>query len=248
MRRTRLRLLAAVLMAALGAGAIALWAHQRGAAETPATAARGKPTLLLLTSLPLMFGEGFDIGATGSPALEALQSHFRVVPISTSAADELKGGRLLLMAQPLAQRAQDLVALDGWVRRGGRIVLLADPLLEWPSERPLGDPLRPVPMFADTGLLGHWGVRLDAPDARGPRMGRIGAAEVMTASPGALVGTAKNCSVLAGRLVARCSVGSGRATIIADADFLNVAGQGAIDGPTSQNLQALVSELAVLGR
>ena len=72
------------------------------------------------------------------------------------------------MAHPLAQTAENLVALDAWVRGGGRVLLLADPMLEWPSKRPLGDPLRPPPMFMDTGLLAHWGLRLDAPDERGP--------------------------------------------------------------------------------
>ena len=171
-----------------------------------------------------------------------------MVPISTSSASELKRGRLLLMAQPLAQRAEDLVELDSWVRRGGHVLLLADPLLEWPSERPLGDALRAVPMFADTGLLDHWGARLDAPDERGPRMGRIGGTEVMTASPGTLLATKAACVVEPGGLVARCTVGRGRATIIADADFLNVAGEGALDGPTGRNLDALVAELAALSQ
>ena len=76
------------------------------------------------------------------------------------------------MAQPLAQPAEDLVALDDWVRGGGRVLLLADPMLEWPSKRPLGDPLRPPPMFMDTGLLAHWG--LAARRARRARRQRRG--------------------------------------------------------------------------
>jgi ABC-type uncharacterized transport system involved in gliding motility auxiliary subunit len=90
------------------------------------------------------------------------------VPISVPTPRAWQRARLLLMAHPLAQPAEALVALDAWVRGGGRLLLLADPMLEWPSERPLGDPLRPPPMFADTGLLKHWGLRLDAPDERGP--------------------------------------------------------------------------------
>ena len=78
------------------------------------------------------------------------------------------------MAQPRAQPAEDLVALDNWVRGGGRVLLLADPMLEWPSERPLGDPFRPPPTFADTGLLAHWGLKLDAPDEPGRRVGELG--------------------------------------------------------------------------
>ena len=70
---------------------------------------------------------------------------------------------MLLMAHPLAQPAEALVDLDRWVRDGGRLLLLADPKLDWPSKRALGDTLRPPPAFADTGLLAHWGLRLDAP-------------------------------------------------------------------------------------
>ena len=120
--------------------------------------------MLLLTSLPLLFGEDFSLQGGGSPVLKALQGRYRVLPISVTDNRELAKGRLLMMAQPPAQTAENLVALDGWVRHGGRVLLLADPMLEWPSKRALGDPLRPPPMFQDTGLLAHWGLRLDAPD------------------------------------------------------------------------------------
>jgi hypothetical protein len=197
---------------------------------------------LLLTSLPLVFGEQFSIEQNGSPALKALESRYRVVPISVTDAAELSKGRLLLMAHPRAQPAEDLVALDQWVRGGGRVLLLADPLLEWPSERPLGDLLRPPPMFMDTGLLAHWGLKLDAPDERGLARRKLGGFEVVTDSPGRLSG---RCSVAGDGLVAHCTIGKGRATVIADADLLDVAdlGRGA-----SHNLDALLEELARLER
>ena len=105
----------------------------------------------------------------------------------------LPDGALLLAAQPRALPAEELVALDAWVRRGGRLVLLADPLLEWPSELPLGDPRRPPLAFPDTGLLKHWGLRLDAPDERGPRQSSLGGKPVLTASPGTLARTRGSC-------------------------------------------------------
>lgn len=200
-----------------------------------------KPTLLLLTSLPLVFGEGFSLDG-GSPALAALRESYEVVPISVTSPADLRKGRLMLMAQPVAQAPENLVALDEWVRGGGRLMLLADPLLEWPSERPLGDPLRPPPMFMDTGLLKHWGLRLDAPDRMGPQTRQLGGAEILTASPGSLEG---GCQISADRLVANCAVGEGRATIVADADFLDVEH---IDGPADRNLDALLDELAKLTR
>ena len=244
MKPARLRALGILMIAAIAAAAIALWARQRAAPPERATGER--PALALLTALPLMFGDEFSLGGNGSPALAALQQRYRVKPISTGAASELKDRRLLLMAQPSAQRPEDLVAIDQWVRSGGRVLVLADPALNWPSERPLGDPLRPPPMFADTGLLAHWGLRLDAPDMVGPRQLPIGRFEVLTGSPGTLVATAPACEVERGGLIARCRIGRGQATVIADADFLDVGRPEGLDGPTQSNLAALVGELTLL--
>jgi hypothetical protein len=196
---------------------------------------------MLLTSLPLMFGEDFSLKASGSPALTILETRYRVLPISTAAPTELAKARLLLMAHASAQTPENLVALDHWVRSGGRVLLLADPMVEWPSTRPLGDPLRPSPMFPDTGLLQHWGLRLDAPNQPGPTVRKVDGVDVLTDSPGALLG---KCQIEAEGLVADCRIEKGRAIIIADADFLDVArlGEGA-----KHNLDVLLKELAKLG-
>jgi hypothetical protein len=163
-----------------------------------------------------------------------------VTPVGVADAETLEQGRLLLMAHPLAQPAEALVDLDRWVRDGGRLLLLADPALDWESDRPLGDTFRPPPAFADTGLLAHWGLRLDAPDERGPRQLSLGGQPILTASPGALAG---KCRISKDRLVAHCRIGKGEATIVADADFLNVED---LDGPTANNLNAMLAELAAL--
>ena len=235
--RWRAMILLAVILA--GAAALAMAARERRPAPLPERPAVERPTLLLLTSLPLVFGEQFSLDG-GSPALKALETRYRVVPISVTSEAELVKGRLLLMAHPLAQTAENLVALDRWVRAGGRVLLMADPVLEWPSERPLGDGLRPPPMFMDTGLLAHWGLRLDAPEERGPAMRTLAGMEVMTASPGSLFG---RCEVAADRLVARCRLGNGGATVVADADLLGVQH---LDGPVDRNLDALLAELTSL--
>ena len=228
----------ALMLAAVALIAAAAFAVTR-LGETHPVEPTGRPTLLLLTSLPLVFGEQFSLEG-GSPALKALQGRYRIVPISVTSPEDLSKGRLLLLAQPPAQTAENLVALDDWVRGGDRVLLFADPMLEWPSSRPLGDPLRPAPIFMDTGLLQHWGVRLDAPDQRGSAIRRLGGYEVLTASPGVLSG---KCAISPDRLVAECAIGRGRAIIVADADLLDTAdlGPGA-----SRNLHALLSELASL--
>lgn len=206
----------------------------------PPRAAESRPVLLLLTSLPLVFGEDFSLRDNGSPALKAIETRYRVVPISVTDPAELAKGRLLMMAHPLAQPAEDLVALDRWVRGGGHVLLFADPLLEWPSTRPLGDPLRPPPMFMDTGLLAHWGLRLDPPKERGPAARRLGGFGVLTVSPGELAG---GCAITADRLVAHCAIGKGRGTIVADADLLDTARLGPEAG---HNLDGVLKELADL--
>jgi hypothetical protein len=220
---------------------VALPGCDRHASPAPRPA-NERPTLLLLTSLPLVFGEKFGLGENGSAALTRLETRYRVRPISVTDAASLRGAKLLLAAHPSAQPAEDLVELDKWVRRGGHLLLLADPMLEWQSERPLGDPLRPSPGFADTGLLAHWGLRLDAPDERGSVERTIdGRRHVLLASPGRLAG---RCPTEADGLIAHCAIGRGKATIIADADFLDDRG---VEGATSaDNLDWLTSELANL--
>jgi len=199
-----------------------------------------RPALLLLTSLPLMFSEDFSLKGSGSEALRRLQTRYTVVPISVSTEAELAKGRLLLMAQPLAQTAENLVALDDWVRAGGRVLLLADPMLEWPSKRPFGGPLQPSPMFMDTGLLAHWGLRLDAPQERGPAERKLGGFQILTVSPGRLEG---RCEIAADGLVAHCRIGNGQATVVAEADLLDVNRLGA---RAKRNLDGLIAELARL--
>jgi hypothetical protein len=242
MTSARLRAVGFAILALVAAGAVALAAlTAKGPRPLPPREAGKHPVLLLLTSLPLMFGEDFSLQGGGSPVLSKLQTRYRVRPISVADPAELAKGKLLLMAHPNAQPAEDLVALDDWVRRGGRLLLLADPMLEWPSKRPLGDPLRPSPMFADTGLLAHWGLTLQPPAERGPQERRIGGFRVATMSPGELSG---QCSISADKLIADCRVGKGRAIVIGDADLLNVE---QIEGG-AENLDALLEELARLER
>lgn len=240
MSRARLRARLLALLVLIGAGSLAYAVGQRSPASLPARPPQERPTLLLLTSLPLVFGEQFSIEGGGSRALQALEARYRVVAISLTDPAELSKGRLLLMAHPRAQPAEDLVALDQWVREGGRVLLLADPMLEWRSDRALGDPLRPQPMFMDTGLLGHWGLRLDAPAERGPKAARLGGYEIMTDSPGTLVG---RCEIRGDGLVAHCRLAHGRATIVADADFLDVERLGR---PARHNLDGVLGELGRL--
>ena len=208
-------LLAALL---IGGAAIAY----RMAEARPARPLAERPPLARVTSLPLVFGEQFAIEAVGSPALDRIEQRYRVEPIGVADAASLKGHQLLLMAHPRAQPAEVLVELDAWVRGGGRAVLLADPKLEWEGSRPLGDPLRPPPYFADTGLLGHWGLALD--------LGEQGR--------GHLRALDRRCAIAQAGLVARCAIGRGRVTVIADADFV------ISEDDADKRIEPLIDELA----
>jgi hypothetical protein len=243
MRLTRHRviLIGFVALLVCGVAAMALIPRDRSGHLAPRAEGQ-KPVLMVLTTLPLLFPEEFTLEGGGSEALSAVETRYRVTPIGTTDAASLSDGTLLLMAHPLAQTADALVDLDRWVREGGRVLLLADPKLDWPSERPLGDKLRPPPSFADTGLLKHWGLTLAAPSESGPQQRELAGRQVLTASSGSLSGS---CEVERGGFVARCALGKGRAVVVADADFLNVED---LDGPTESNLEALLAELDRLER
>lgn len=188
--------LAALVAASAVLSGIALTSRQAAPVE--------RPSLTLLTSLPLIFGEQFGLEAPDSDAMARIRQDFDVVPIALADEASLDGQRLLLMAHPRAQPAEVLVELDRWVREGGHVVLLADPRLEWDSLRPLGDRLRPPVDFADTGLLAHWGLRLGTDEA----------------GEGMLRATDAQCRASIDGLSATCQIGRGRADVIADADFM----------------------------
>jgi hypothetical protein len=223
------------------AAIIAAVAMEGPRASLPPRPAGERPQLALLTSLPILFPEELTLDSRPLPVLGALRSRYTLVPISLADRASLDSHRLLLMAQPQAQPAEVLVELDAWVRGGGHVLLLADPALEWPSNRPLGSVLRPPLAFADTGLLRHWGLRLKAPEMPGATTTRVGNLDIRAAAPGELVATDGNCRVESG-FVARCRVGAGEATVIADADFIATADS------RSPNLDLLLRELDRLER
>jgi hypothetical protein len=64
---------------------------------------------------------------------------------------------------------------------------------------------------------------------------------VTTVSPGSLSG---GCEIGDGGLVAHCRIGKGRATVVADADLLDVDRLAGAD----HNLDAILSELSALER
>lgn len=193
--------------------AAALAALCLGACQEPGEV-YDQPELKLLTSLPLVFSNQFSLQG-GSPTLDALERRFDVVAIGTTSREELADADLLFMAHALPQTAENLVSLDEWVRGGGRVLLLADPQLDWDTGLPLGHPQAPPYFFGDTGLIGHWGLTLEGPRDATEIEG------VPVSSAGRLTATNDACAVTHDGLLAECSIGEGRAIVIADADLLN---------------------------
>lgn len=188
-------------------------------------AAVEKRDLMMITGLPLVWGEHGPLDPRSRPAgsFKALEREFNVRPLDVLDARSLASGRLLLIAQPRPLAPSELVALDNWVRRGGRALILTDPMLLWPSDLPIGDVRRAPAIGLLRPLLAHWGVRMETPSEA-----RLVVEEIRTGgetrrlvvfAPGRFASAA--CTIASQALVADCRIGAGRAILIADADMMH---------------------------
>ena len=233
-----------VLLALLGALAIvasslAVWG---GYSAPPAPAAR--PMMGLFTSLPIWWGESESIAETLAEPPQPhwvrslLEQRYRVTPLDTLGPDALPP--LLLIAQPRPLAPQENVALDTWVRQGGRVLLFADPMLTWHSRFAIGDKRRPQDVVLLSPILYRWGLELRIDEAQPG--GEREMAGLPVNLPGWLVLTGQghkaHCDLSPQGLVARCRIGKGRATIVADAALLEPEaasdGQDALEGLLEQ--------------
>jgi hypothetical protein len=143
---------------AVGIGLIAfatilLW---RGPTQ-PVQPAPDRPSLAVITGLPLFWSESGQGGPQDAPIVTVLRTRFTIMPMDDPSQLPTSGARRLLLAQPRALTPTQLVAIDRWVRDGGTILVLADPLLRWPSDLPLGDRRRAPSATLLQPLLDHWG-------------------------------------------------------------------------------------------
>lgn len=186
-----------------------------------------RPALLLMTGLPIVWGETgpFDPASRPAAAYRALGEEFAIRPLDHLDRDRLAGAGLMLLAQPRMLEPAELVALDAWVRQGGRLLVLTDPALAWPSRLPPGDARRPPPVGLLSPLLDHWGLRLDAAAERPILIDhlQIGGAtrRLALAAPGRFALAGRPCRLGPRDYLALCRLGSGRALLVADADLLH---------------------------
>lgn len=195
-----------------------------------------KPSLGLVTTLPLQWSEGgieADLAkdARPHPVFVRLNSAYKVQPIDDLQTLKASGLPMLLLAQPRALRPAELVALDAWIRGGGRALILADPALQWGSLYPFGDKRRPLFTSLLSPLFTHWGLELVLPmDADSVFIVRqLGTANIRTKTPGEWLprenaqdsAAAAACRISKGGLLTDCRIGKGRAILVGDADFLD---------------------------
>jgi ABC-type uncharacterized transport system involved in gliding motility auxiliary subunit len=186
------------------------------------TGAKDRPRATLLTSLPLVWGEGAtaDIlqGRSGrSETLKRLDARFDIRAIDMVSIKTL-GRDIAILAQPRRLSPVELVAFDKWVRRGGRAMVFADPELLGSSSYPLGDNRRAPPVTLLDPLFKHWGVDLGDSDKiirtatyAGTKVAFAGAASWTFGS---------NCTTIIPEAI-ECRIGKGRVILVGDADMLD---------------------------
>lgn len=223
---------------ALAIAASACQAGQDGEQAKPSEGER--PSLGLMTSLPIYWGETMEMGDLLDGSAEQhwvrtrLEEDYALVPLDVLGTAEgqprkdLAGLGHLVVAQPRALTAADNVALDRWVREGGRLLLVLDPMMTEHSSYHIGDPRRFNDVTLIPPLLDRWGLVFSYDEDAPPRQVPFGDAAIPAEAYGALSLAAQSveqpCTVEAAGLIARCRIGRGQALIVADAAFLNREG------------------------
>ncbi|MFN3862973.1 MAG: hypothetical protein ACK4RT_01705 [Erythrobacter sp.] len=223
-------------LAALGLGGC----DSAPAATAPLSASpQERPPLGLMTSLPLYWPENADLAAIAAGRAappwqrRLIETRFELVPLDTLApvpamgadapdTDPLAGLARLAVIQPRGLAPADNVALDAWVQRGGRLLLVLDPMLTGEYAAPLGDPRRPVDSALIPPVVARWGMTVSFDAAQAPVVKQVplGEGTLPLALAGRIAITdpqAARCVVQGEGAIARCTLGRGRVTLIADA-------------------------------
>jgi hypothetical protein len=243
-----------VAVTLLGAILVGLWLFNsfgKGQAVKP------RPTLLLISSIALQWGE-VDITeiakgkARPSPLFGRLEQSNKLILLDDFGKLGKPSEIPLLLIQPRALAPAEMVQLDDWVREGGSVIIFADPALDWPSNLPLGDQRRPLFTSLLTPMFRHWGLELALPVGEDGDASDIGAGEYRLAPKSAGIWLAANnpktsakCRIRQDEFMAFCAVGKGRALLVADADLLQPDQwtNGVIAGGTMAWLDAVIAAM-----
>lgn len=188
---------------------------------------RGKP-VALFTSLPIVWPEQAGVRDMISStqqvhwARDVIEQRGKVVALDTLLG--LSAYDRAIIAQPRPLAPEENVALDTWVRKGGRLLMFADPMLTGESAFPIGDRRRPQDVVLLSPILARWGLELRFDDEQVAGAREDAGDGLLVNLPGHFAaipgGHDARCDLGEGALVARCSIGKGRAVIVADAALL----------------------------
>lgn len=239
-RRSKLSSLAALLVALTACGQ----------AEAPGP----RPTLGVFGTLPIYWNESAGVEELLSDksappwTRTVIEERFVAVPLDTLSGERGVGNvDAVLLAQPRALSAEENVALDDWVRGGGRVLLFADPMLTMHSRFHFGDRRRPQDVVLISPILARWGLELvfDDEQPEGERAVAYDGVALPVNLPGQLRlrgDGAGNCRLSGEGLVARCAIGAGQVTVIADAAVLEDSHPGGA-GSREEALRKLLDTL-----
>ncbi|WP_298336958.1 hypothetical protein [uncultured Erythrobacter sp.] len=236
-------LLALALAAGLGACGAQSECNQADPSEP-------RPKLGLMTSLPIYWPLGTEIGEFASGEFETpwqrevFEGKFELVPLDTLSPvadlhveappiDPLAEIDRLAVIQPRVLTPSDNVALDDWVRGGGRLLLVLDPVLGGHYPLPLGDPRHPVEAALIPPVLERWGLDLrfdeDQLAIREVTIADTKFPLVLTGSLREVAGASGQCRIMGEGVLARCRLGKGLATLLADAEIFKSSHQVGVD-------------------
>jgi hypothetical protein len=204
------------------------------------------PPLGLMGTVPIYWGEADGLGELIDGGVEPhwaraqLEAEFVLQPLDYLDAEALAPIGHLLLAQPRALSGEENVALDAWVRGGGRLLLFADPMMTGHSRFALGDRRRPMDVTLLSPILKHWGLVMEFAEDQpfGFRPLEAAGLTVPVNLPGAFA-EGGSCELSADRVLARCAIGEGSATVLADAALLDLHEPDPLAGQALQGLMAL---------
>ena len=202
------------------------------AVPAAAQEAEDAPPLGLMGTIPIYWGEAAGLqelvggGAEPHWARAQLEADYALRPLDYLDSATLAGLDYLLLAQPRALSGEENVALDAWVRAGGRLLLFADPMMTGHSRFSIGDRRRPMDVTLLSPILRHWGLAMEFVEDQPVGMRRLDAAglTVPVNLPGRFVPVELEgaCRLAADSALARCAIGRGSATILADGAVIDL--------------------------
>ena len=242
--RTRIGLIVGVLLLAVAAAA---WFVSSGSSQVEQGSNKVRPQVGLLTSLPIYWPDGASIADLVDHGGElpwvrtSLERDYSITPLDTlsviesegqASIDPLAGLDRLLIVQPRGISPHDNVALDIWVREGGRLLVVIDPLLTGIYSVPLGDPAHPTIVGLVPNAFARWGIGITFYEGQEmvAREADYGAGKIPVLLSGVIeprdaradasiedIAARGRCEILGDGIAARCLVGKGRVTAVADA-------------------------------